>query len=547
MEEERKRLKALLDKLRIDAEVRVFALASGLLETYNAIINGARPNVELESHIDNILKGDGWWQELQRLRQQESSEQQGHQGLSFGEMLGRSRRRGSSPRIGDHLAAERRSSQGDRPVLPKNPTVSAISRMGVNIGMHTHQLGATTMSGQWQDAAHFYEPSEHGKDRNAIGGAEAYSDSSDADFNDDDDDLLGDDEPQVLLSGSAPARRRFSMLAGSRRNSTPLQQRPLLQGQTLVAESNETFESGIASGYGTMASRVRDDRIKTTEYFPPFLTPTTQTPAAGRQAAVSTPALPMQKAQPARPALSRHASSSRFTSNPTPDTKITANDGEQPTISFAGKETLTEETPAQLQQGRPPRPGLARTASAGNFSSGVVPELVALDSTGEEETRLGFGHVASNSQHHIRKSSTPRRRTPAHSRRNSGTLQLDGLPDEPEPEDLLSDVPGPRRERGTELNDVSSGTPGSSYTTQGLPLSFNDLPSTAQHLVLNELMRSESHDTAVMFTTLPIPEEGTCEDEQASLEYLSDIEVLCDELPPVMLVLSNNMTVTVSL
>jgi len=462
-------------------------------------------------------------------------------------MLGHSRRRGSSPRMGDHFAVERRSSQGDRPVLPKNPTVSAISRMGANIGMHTHQLGATTTNEQWQGAAHFYEPSEHGDDTNAIGGIEVYSDASDADFNEDDDDLLDNDEPQMALSGSAPARRRFSMLAGSRRNSTPLQQRPLLQGQTLVAESNETSEPGMVSGYGTMTSRARNDRIKTTEYFPPFPTSTNQTLAAGKQAALSTPALPMQKAQTARPALSRHASSSRFTSNPTPDTKITANEGEQPTISFAGNETLTEETPAQLQQGRPPRPGLARTASAGNFSSGVVPELVALDSTGAEETRLGFGHVASNSQQHTRKSSTSRWRTPIHSRRNSGTLQLDGLPDRPEPKDSLSDVPEPRNERGAGPNDISSGTPGSSYTTQGLPLSFNDLPSTAQHLVLNELMRSESHDTAVMFTTLPIPEEGTCEDEQASLEYLSDIEVLCDELPPVMLVLSNNMTVTVSL
>jgi potassium/chloride transporter 9 len=66
-------------------------------------------------------------------------------------------------------------------------------------------------------------------------------------------------------------------------------------------------------------------------------------------------------------------------------------------------------------------------------------------------------------------------------------------------------------------------------------------------LILNELMRQNSSDTAVMLTTLPIPQENTCQSEEASLAYLSDVEVLCNGLPPVLLVLSNHMTVTVSL
>lgn len=88
---------------------------------------------------------------------------------------------------------------------------------------------------------------------------------------------------------------------------------------------------------------------------------------------------------------------------------------------------------------------------------------------------------------------------------------------------------------------------GAPYATQGLALSFNDLPSRAQHLILNELMRQNSGDAVVLFTTLPIPAEGTCENDLASIQYLSDVEVLCNELPPVLLVLSNNMTVTVGL
>jgi len=93
---------------------------------------------------------------------------------------------------------------------------------------------------------------------------------------------------------------------------------------------------------------------------------------------------------------------------------------------------------------------------------------------------------------------------------------------------------------------TNAGT-GSPYSTQGLALSFNDLPSRAQHLILNELMRRNSADTAVLMTTLPVPSEGTCLDEETTIRYLSDIEVLCNELPPILMVLSNSMTVTVNL
>ena len=82
---------------------------------------------------------------------------------------------------------------------------------------------------------------------------------------------------------------------------------------------------------------------------------------------------------------------------------------------------------------------------------------------------------------------------------------------------------------------------------QSVDLSFNDLPARAQHLILNDLIRQQSDETAVVFTTLPCPDEGTCRSEEDSLGYLTDVEVLCEGLPPVLLVHSNNLTVTVNL
>ncbi|KAL4921307.1 amino acid permease-domain-containing protein [Aspergillus aurantiobrunneus] len=97
-------------------------------------------------------------------------------------------------------------------------------------------------------------------------------------------------------------------------------------------------------------------------------------------------------------------------------------------------------------------------------------------------------------------------------------------------------------------SDLSDRTSASGYPHQAsVPLSFNELPSRAQHLILNELMAKHSKDTAVIFTTLPSPLEGTAESEAASQSYLSDLSVLWQGLPPCLLVHSNSMTVTLNL
>lgn len=79
-------------------------------------------------------------------------------------------------------------------------------------------------------------------------------------------------------------------------------------------------------------------------------------------------------------------------------------------------------------------------------------------------------------------------------------------------------------------DDTASGTfparstPGHSTTYRKPSLSFNDVPSRGQHIILNELLNKYSQNTAVIFTTLPSPTPGTCKSEQDSLDYLLDLE-----------------------
>lgn len=78
-------------------------------------------------------------------------------------------------------------------------------------------------------------------------------------------------------------------------------------------------------------------------------------------------------------------------------------------------------------------------------------------------------------------------------------------------------------------------------------LTFNDLPSRAQHLILNDMMTQLSGDSDLIFSTLPIPALGTHNDDAESLHYVENLDLWLEGLPPVMLINSQTMTVTTAL
>ncbi|KAL2812851.1 amino acid permease-domain-containing protein [Aspergillus granulosus] len=156
----------------------------------------------------------------------------------------------------------------------------------------------------------------------------------------------------------------------------------------------------------------------------------------------------------------------------------------------------------------PSRPPLSRSASSNRFSSSPIPEAQVNTEEGAGPSIM-FAPSSSPPRPSRTSDSIYKRRSPSE---NSDTASASGYPQQ-----------------------------------ASVPLSFNDLPSRAQHLILNELMAQHSGDTAVIFTTLPSPLEGTAESEEASRSYLSDLSLLWQGLPPCLLVHSNSMTVTLNL
>jgi potassium/chloride transporter 9 len=482
VEEERGRVKTLLENLRIEAEVLVFWLASGNLPTYEIIVNGASPGKEAVEEVRECLKGQEWWEELQKIRGNrgvtsatedlseianiftdgtnwpDSSFQQGPRG----------------ERIERFLGLRRLLKKGKR-----KHTMSGITKLGVSLGMRTHRLSdnvmsqhATTMSASEDSES---DPESDSEDASTLSAA------SEGDI----DDFISDDGSSVP---SAQLIRRRRSHGDSMRGPPPskkstgeaeikVPQRPsagslLSEPTTAVAmtvppaasapdltfkrsESPNRKSPSISNLSTSLKANSEGSSSK-----PPSLKEPDKTPA--RVDASSTRPASVRSE---RPTLSRHASQPKFSSKPVPITRVATEDGPGPSIMFT-------DTPS------PP------TRRASRLPSAYRPNASLPD------------HIS----------------------------------------EVSENAPSPTQSRR-----------GSMYSTQALPISFNDLPCRAQHLILNQLMRSKSKHTAVMFTTLPSPVEGTSRSVESSAAYLGDLEVLCRGCPPVLMVHSNSMTVTMSL
>jgi solute carrier family 12 (potassium/chloride transporters), member 9 len=455
--EEEARVRALLEKLRIEATAHVFWLACGQLQTYELIINGICDDMDSEAMVNDVLRDEEWWDELQRYRGRPRSMTPSRELGSLAAILDATAGRCGvqSPHIGVggaedqarrrpslvDLEARRRPSIVHLRDMQTKPTVSKLSRLGVNVGIHTQHLAD--------------EVFDHQLDKMDDLDTAYNSNASESPSTSELDDVSDSD-------GSGGG-------GGSDGDVAAAVRRPLLGRKKVRTTDSRAFPKGPPRG----TPRIRGQNSGAQSY--------------GAISRASISGLTRAPDLDLRSPLSRQSSAVRFSSKPMPETRTNVEDTAGPTIMFA--ESIADTHPAGS---RLERPGFSRQSHVGPRNSGADPVF-------------NGGHDGGD--------------------RRLNVTQLRGL-----------------KKPGT-----SGDNEGSPYSTQNVALSFNDLPSRAQHIILNELMRKNSADAAVLMSTLPIPAEGTSSSEEATLMYLSDIEVLCNELPPVLLVLSNSMTVTVGL
>ncbi|KAH7485782.1 Vacuolar cation-chloride cotransporter 1 [Fusarium oxysporum f. sp. matthiolae] len=556
--EEHARVLALLEKLRIDAEVKVFCLASGSLNTYDLIVNGIGNDIDWEIVVNDTLRNEEWWDDVQMFRGRSdnmtSTQELDQLEHIYDTISGRPGLYNPHEEIYDR----RRASTTDVPELPRRPAIRMLSKMGVSMGIHTHHLpdGALDETDNEDDEAE--DSQAELLDDEEMG----YSSTLDHESIDERNIGPSDAARQPLLGGGdshdedGRVRGDFWESFG-RRSKSDIVGDAVGTSTSYGTMSSSATVKGVGIGVGGVqtsqsasasASQVAPESSATqtnerphggsTDSAPAEFPPLVSRDSLGPSAAFSRvrPPSPTREdtvrpyrsgaSTPGRPNLSRQSSAVKFSSRPVPETKIVASEAEGSTISFAPPSSTESETP----KAGPYRPSYSRQSSLGKFPNRSRPSGQVL--AGEESRKVSFAEQSDcepYSTHHSR----------FHSRRNSrGSTQGGGESYDQIPEML---------ERYRLSSHLEEEGQNSGYTPQGLELSFNELPSRAQHLIVNELMRQHSKETAVLLSTLPIPSEGTCLDEASTVQYLSDVEVLCNELPPTLLVLSNNMTVTVNL
>ena len=507
VEEERGRVKELLEKLRIRAEVLVFWLASGDLLTYEVIINGQSPGLDTEREVDVCLKNQDWWEEIQKIRGKRGETSAIDDLAEVASVLNTgpawpvaSFQQGPRNERAERFLGLRRLLRRSK----RRHTMSGITRLGVSLGIRTHRLPHEVMS-QHPTNASASEDSASSDDGSSE--TEVFeSDDDDASqgrqsaaSEGDIDEYESDSSPRPFtpsritrrrshgdsLRGPPPSKKstgakepRVPELPLKSSNATPSTKTPA-SNDTNVAkavdphqrpQSSESLASTTTSVLSTSNKPApKGERQLETNGASPSSGDLTPQKLEERFTALKNQ--PRQATPSQRPAISRHSSMPKFSSKPVPITKVATEDGPGPTIMFS-------DTPSP-----PPRRSRIPSAYRTRDGRSSFPDHIS--------------EVSEDDHHQSVPTSLPRR--------------------------------------------------GSTYSTQAVPLSFNDLPCRAQHLILNELIRQNSADTAVMFTTLPSPVAGTSKSDEASVAYLSDLEVLCKGSPPCLLVHSNSMTVTMSL
>jgi potassium/chloride transporter 9 len=549
VEEEHARVKALLDKLRIDAEVVVFWLASGHLNTYEIIINGLSSDIDWEIITNDTLKDEEWWDDLQRFRGRPENMTPGREMEHVTHVIDSTV--GRTGIFNPHEEAsdlQRRRSTIERNQLFGDSSIAFLRRAGVNMGIHTHHLNDEVLMESSSDEELDTDSEKSELDDDGL----AYHFSSDTRR-----DSVTSPQHRPLLS--SPLYRNSYRRSSRSFDPTPLSE----TGDSEMVGSAST----IKASYGTMLpsrasyrSATERGHIAGTSYerIPQI---TENSPSPGVRETPNSSGLPTateefpdySQADSESPDQSRSRSSQRGRNRTSPsavDTSQSQPGKESATLPF---NTLVQSTPNLLSVDTPSpsfayinfngnfndndasktnRPSFSRQSSLGRFSSRPMPET----KVHVEDDQLRTISFAEQPDHNPRSVAHSRH----HSRQGSQRSTFG-------PGDANLTIPELLESYKLDARLGGQGDGGSTYSTQGIALSFNDLPSRAQHLILNELLRQNSKDTAVILTTLPIPSEGTSLDEISSIQYLSDVEILCNELPPTLMVLSNNMTVTVSL
>lgn len=525
-EEERERLTGLLEKLRIDAEVKVLCLSDGHLESYNIIVSGlpvTNERRDVYERISETLKDNQWWDNLVESRKIVKEVE-----------ANRNRKRNSS----------------------RTPTIminDEVSKRLNNISINSLNFADTTNFGESSGSKRRYTISNlHGQgtalsfNMRAQGNDFFFNNSECIDSSDE-----SSSERDVTLTETSSNSSSLFNAPGALR-PVKLKPRPPLNSQPSQL----------------------DGRQKALQLL-------TKTPASGLkmiykndQSTEKLPSRPLKvNLRPNFSAVKIPESRVNEDEDGDDEDDVGSNeDTAKPSIIFVDEEEEHEEEENESE-------------SDDNDGVGNGADTNDVDATDDKvQKKHKLDKIAKVMENSGRMNPPPKINLPPADKQFKGPMRtpknrlqfdfhsdlrddlrapsiisVDMLPETLHSPHLLSesdeevppasslDASFPRTERPLRSRELQS-----MYKKLQQELhdfSFNKLPPNGQHIILNELMRihSNADETAVIFSTLPAPDIGTHLDPEESFEYTNSLAIWLADLPPVVLLNSQTVTVTTSL
>ncbi|PWN46609.1 hypothetical protein IE53DRAFT_20544 [Violaceomyces palustris] len=517
IEDERKRVRSLLDNLRIPASLRVFSLDSGSILSYQSIVLGRR-SVSEEHEL--ALKGDPWWEALKQLRKDEER---------------RAR------------AAAKRKSQPPAQAIPNAP-----SETRKQTKREQRLLGVSLPA----EHLAFYKQNirlglAHPRSRlRGDGESDVDSDDSDDSSLEDELALLSEDDEWFGNGKGGLGLRRSSTISGgissgrakygkrprsfSLGGSSGLPDDPISRPLLSTSTSTTSITTEAIGGYGSLSS---SQRTATPE--------TVREEAARRGQGVGSGSSTLSDNTPRGSYLANGKgllTGRPETLAPPLQREASIESDREATLKASDRNKIQAKLSAQNVRETLSRSSssYSSTSSVGSHGSDMDADL-DLDLDLERDDRGGRSISSSLT---ARSAIGKKVVVPKSRQRQSSISSLYGHGRARSEEGAApGDAPSRRRK---DIRHVSAPNP--TIEADPLAVSFNELPNKAQYLILNELIRvNSSAATSVVLTALPAPEPGTSQDELKSHKYLEQLESLFTGGPPVLGVHAKTLTMTMSL
>ncbi|KAF5099307.1 hypothetical protein D0Z00_001711 [Geotrichum galactomycetum] len=523
VEEEKYRIRILLERLRINAEILVTCLSGGSIEAYETIVHGSP---DKSGRVEKFLGKHEWWLELQDARKEwsnkysSSNKPTGYIPQDRVESLMHNVDANGIGSVsvgagGDSSAIKlKKSSTFFSSTLPpassflsnrkRRHTISSLQQMGISgLNIQTNKIRKSEL----QSATDFYRDSDSSdseSDSEAISTSASNPLSSSFVNKADAVPIHANDRKRVSLS--AP---RFSLPNDSALKTKPTQD-SFKKSLDHSNQSDVVFTKKVVTG-GTSVSPENSSLHKSLLSIPSVskLDSAKLDPSATRPS-IST--VPSSASLRSASLLTSSAKKRKpnFSGLAMPNTRVDEADDGRPTIMFEKKRGNKVNSYGSMSD-------LKKIGGGSNSIAGArtVNERTPLISVDNNQT-------TSYSQRHSKASSIISEEPEV--TKKAVSWNVDEAADDDEHEEHDEDP-----------------------ESQGAYLSFNHLPANAQHVILNDMMRTISKDSAVIFSTLPAPALGTHLSEEESWQYVESLDVWCQDLPPVILLHSQTMTVTTAL